>query len=446
MPAVPNLWRPAFAPSGDGQLAYLLDDGDGTVVVSHSGTAASSITAAEPLFQPLYERWRKFGRLLLIDPRGSGSSDPLPPSVSPSVELAANDLFAVLDHAEVEKAWIHGNHAGVLVAIAAATARPERVHGLLLANGWARLLIADDIPWGITKEFSDALIREHGRQFGTGMFAPLMAPSRSGDPEAEQLFVKMERGSSRSQAMLLTTMVQEADVRSLLPKVSVPTIVVHVRDNALVPVQHGRYLAAHIPGAKYVELDGTDHVFIFENTDEVMDEFESFVTGQRPQPRTDRVFATVLFTDIVGSTEQAGRIGDHRWRGRLDAHDRTAAEVVTRRGGAVVKHTGDGVLAIFEAPTRALRAGLDLVARLKADGISVRAGAHAGEIERRGDDVSGIAVHVAQRVCGIAAGGELLVSRGVPDLVLGESFTFTDAGEHTLKGVAGRWQLLRVEP
>jgi class 3 adenylate cyclase len=276
------------------------------------------------------------------------------------------------------------------------------------------------------------------------MFAAMMAPSRAGDPEVKQLFVRIERGSSRAQAMLLTTMAQESDVRALLPTISVPTILVHLRDNAVVPVQHGRYLAEHIPEATYVELDGTDHFYFLQANDEVMDELEAFVTGQRPRPHADRTFAAVLFTDIVGSTEHVGRIGDQRWRTRLDVHDRITAEVVARRGGTVVKQTGDGVLAIFDAPSHALRAGLDLVTRLSLDGIAVRVGVHAGEIERRGDDVSGIAVHVAARVMASAAAGDVMVSSSVPPLVVGSGIEFVDRGEHKLKGVPGTWQLFVV--
>ncbi|MEY2571598.1 MAG: hypothetical protein QOE63_1948 [Acidimicrobiaceae bacterium] len=436
--------RSGYARRGDGQVAYQLEAGEGPVVAVLLGSMAGSVLAVEPLFVAAHDRWRRFSRLLWIDARGTGKSDQAPTDAPASVDDAAADVVAVLDDIGIERAWLHGFHGGAGVAIALTAAHPERVEGLLLVNGWARLVRADDVPWGISQRFSDSVIASHGEQFGTGMFADIAVPSRMGDPEVKQLFVRIEGSSSRSQAIVLTRMIQELDVRDRLAAINVPTIVVHTRGNQMFPVEHGRYLAAHIPGALYAEVEGTDHVYQLQTYDDVMDELEAFVTGVRPLPHADRVFAAVLFTDIVGSTERATTAGDRAWRDKLDRHDQITAEVVGRHGGRVVKSTGDGALATFDVPSRSLRAALELLARLAEHDIPTRAGVHAGEVERRRDDVSGVAVHIAARVGALAGTGELLVSRSVPDLVLGQPFTFTDAGEHTLKGAPGTWQLFSV--
>jgi class 3 adenylate cyclase/pimeloyl-ACP methyl ester carboxylesterase len=382
-----------------------------------------------------YERIERFAKLVLVDPRGTGQSDPLP-STGVTTESATADLVAVLDDAGIDRATLWGFHSGGLIAISTAATHPGRVERLILSNTWARMLRADDQPWGITKEFSDRLIDEHSRRIGEGaMFADAYAPSRRGDAQVAAWFSDIEAGLSRSQAVALTRWAQESDVRDLLPRIVAPTLVVHTAGNRAIEVAHARYLATSIPGAQLVEVPSIDHVFpITEVRDAIVDEVEGFVTGVRPLGRGSRTFAVVLFTDIVGSTRRAAEMGDGSWRLALADHDRVTCEAIERHGGQLVKSTGDGVLALFETPSDAVRAARKLVDELARSTTPVRVGIHAGELERRDDDVAGIAVHVAQRVCSAADEGEIWVSRGFPDLVLGSDLVFVDRGEHELKG------------
>jgi class 3 adenylate cyclase len=235
------------------------------------------------------------------------------------------------------------------------------------------------------------------------------------------------------------------DIRDVLPTVGVPTLVLHRRDNPHFRIDHGRYLASHIKGARFVELPGRDHVFFVGDTSTMLDEIETFLTGVRGGLRADRVLATVLFTDIVGSTEQAARLGDRAWRSLLDSHDQTVAEVIGRYRGRLVKTTGDGVLATFDGPARAIQCACSLRDEVRKLGVDVRAGLHTGEVEVRGDDVGGIGVHIAARVAALAEAGAVWVSRTVTDLVVGSGIKFHDRGEHELKGVPGLWRLFAVD-
>jgi class 3 adenylate cyclase len=236
-----------------------------------------------------------------------------------------------------------------------------------------------------------------------------------------------------------------ADLRSLLPAIQVPTLVLHRRDNAFVPIGHSRFLSEHIPDARMVELEGRDHLAFAGATDELLTEIEEFLTGMRGAPSSDRVLATILFSDIVGSTARAAELGDRRWNELLEDHQHMVARQVRRFGGQLVKDTGDGVLALFDGPGRAIDAGLALRDAARQLGLEVRVGIHAGELERRGDDVSGIAVHIAARVQPLAAPGEVCVSRTVADLVAGSGFVFRDRGRHELKGVPGTWDILAAD-
>jgi class 3 adenylate cyclase len=324
-----------------------------------------------------------------------------------------------------------------LVAINLAASHPERVDRLVLANAWARNLVADDIPWGFTPEFSESLIEQHRRLVGSGeLFADAFVPSRRGDPLVREWFEAIESDISRAQAVELTRWSQEADVRDDLAKVTAPTLVLHNSDNRVVPHQHGEYLASHIPGAQLVLTPGTDHAFmVSDQRGPVLAELEHFLTGTRSAAGTERQFACVVFSDIVGSTPRAAREGDARWRTLLDDHDRVTRTIIEGHGGRVVKSTGDGVLATFDSPSRAVHAAAALVEQLEDSRTPVRAGIHAGEVEWRDDDVAGLAVHLAQRVCGCAGPGEVWVSRGYPDLVSGSDIAFVDRGEHVLKGL-----------
>jgi class 3 adenylate cyclase len=425
-----------YASNGDAQIAYRISDGDGPLLLALSGTVPDLRAREHPMTVDYYERIEGFARLLLFDPRGVGRSDPSPPG-GPTTDGAVEDLHVVVDHAELDRFDLWGFHAGGLTAIAFAATYPERVDRLILSNTWARSLRADDQSWGLTEGFSDALIEEHRRHIGDGqLFADAFVPSRRGDPHVAEWFADIESAISRAQSVELTRWAQTADVRPYLPQIVAETLVVATTRSPVMPIEHSRYLAETIPNARLVEIDGIDHAFpVSDLRDAFVDEIQRFVTGSLPRPQADRVFATLLFTDIVGSTQRADAMGDASWRLTLEDHDRITRETVERYGGDIVKSTGDGVLAVFDAPSRAVRTASDLVRRFEATPTPVRAGLHAGEIERRGDDVAGIAVHLAQRVCSQAGAGEVLVSRGLPDLVLGTGLAFSDRGEHRLRGL-----------
>jgi class 3 adenylate cyclase len=431
-----------YVRSRDGQIAYQMR-GSGPGLASLTGTNPGVALAADPLVATYWERVAGFSRLVVHDPRGTGRSDPLPPGKSPSVQEQAEDLVAVLDAEGLERVFISTLHAGGAVGVAFAVRYPERTQGLFIVNGWARMIRGDGYPYGITRSFSDRLIEAHGEQIGGGMFAEAFSPSRAGDPEVKAFYARIEP-SSRAQAMLLTRMAQELDVRELLGRVTVPTVVMHNRSNTAIPPEHGRYLASEIPGARFIEFEGTDHVVMLENPEPVLIELEAFVTGRRPQSRPDHGFATIVFTDLVSSTARAAEVGDRRWRELIERYERDVAERSRAHGGRIVKTTGDGMLAIFPVPSHAVRcatAYIDVGARI---GLESRVGIHAGEVELRGNDVTGLAVNIGARVCALAKPGEVLATRTVKDLLVGSTFHFVDRGTHALKGVPDSWQLCSI--
>lgn len=435
-----------YARCRDGQLAYVLEDGDGPVVLSLVGTGSTVFSSTLAPAAATFDRVRRYARLLLVEPRGTGRSDPLPPDHVPTTEELVADLVAILDDAGVDKAWVWAVHAGVPLGIALAADHPGRVEGLVLLNGWARLLEADDIPFGISPRLSERVVTMHGEAFGTGVLADMFVPSRRGDPVVKQFVIDLESSLSRAQSMLLTRWAQELDVRDRLGQVRAPALVVHVADNRLIPADHGRYLASRIPDATYVEVPGTDHLPYWQSGEEIGEECEAFITGVRPRPRLDREFAAIVFTDIVGSTELAARMGDRDWRELLDRHDAMVRRQIDRFDGREVKTTGDGFLVTFIGPTPAVRCAKAIRDGAAQLGISVRSGVHTGEVELRGEDIGGIAVHVAQRVASLAGSDEVCTSGTVKDLVFGSGISFEDRGEHELKGVPDRWRVFVVQP
>jgi class 3 adenylate cyclase len=431
-----------YVRSRDGQLAYQVR-GSGPGLASLTGTNPGVALAEDALTAAYWERVAGFCRVVVHDPRGTGRSDPLPPGQPPSVEDQADDLVAVLDDAGLERVFISTFHAGGGVGVTFAVRYPERTEGLFIINGWARMIQGDGYPYGMTRSFSDRLIQAHGEQIGTGMFAEAFSPSRVGDPAVKAFYARIEP-PSRAQAMLLTQMAQELDVRDLLARVTVPTVVMHSRENTAISVEHGRYLASGIPGARFVDLEGTDHVVMLENPEPVLIELEAFVTGERPRSRPDHGFATVVFTDLVSSTARAAQVGDRRWRELIDRYERDITERTSAHGGRIAKTTGDGMLAVFPVPSHAVRCAnalIDVSARID---LQSRVGMHAGEVELRGNDVSGLAVHIGARVCALAEPGEVLATRTVKDVLVGSSLDFVDRGIHTLKGVPDSWQLFSV--
>jgi class 3 adenylate cyclase len=333
------------------------------------------------------------------------------------------------------------------MALLFAAAHPERTRALVLVATYARITACPGYPIGIPTERLYDSVRHLEPKWGTGVGLGGWAPSVAADPRARELFARMQRlGASPGAAMALMSSYMDIDVRPALPLVHAPTLVVHRTGDRMVPASLGRYLADHIDGARMVELPGTDHFWWTEDTDQILGEAEEFLTGARSVPETDRVLASVLFTDIVGSTRRAVELGDREWRLLLNRHDSLAEREVTRHGGRVIKTTGDGVLATFDGPARSVRCAQALSDGAQALGIVLRAGVHTGEVERRGDDIAGLGVNIASRIEALAEPGEILVSRTVTDLVAGSGLDFDDRGEHDLKGVPGRWQLFAARP
>jgi class 3 adenylate cyclase len=433
-----------YAPSGTAQIAYTTI-GSGPPLLWFGGPIPGLVALEQPLIRPHFESLAAFSTLVLLDPRGAGRSDPVLPDEAPTPDSQAADIVAVLDHAQIDHAAVLATHAGGGAAVVLAAEHPERVDGLVLVNCWSRLLEAPDYPFGLDVATHEQLLDMHSDAFGTGMFGQLFSPSRGADDAVRGMYAALESGSSRSQAVLLSRGAQELDVRDRLADVSAPTIVMHSRENTAIPVEHGRYLAAHVPGAELREYPGTDHAYFLADEELVRAAAEQLVTGSVHTRATDRRFAVILFSDLVDSTARAATLGDASWKALLDRHDAALADAAVRHGGRVVKATGDGALVELPMPSAAIDAARAIVAATQRLGLDSRVGIHAGEIEGRGEDVGGIAVHLAARVCGVAMPGSVTVTRTVRDLLIGSRATFVDRGEHSLKGLPEPWHLYELE-
>jgi len=357
-----------------------------------------------------------------------------------------DDLRAVLDAVGSERAaLIATQHAGLMAMLFAST-YPERTSALVLDQAFARRFRADDYPIGMPESSIDQSFQWLLDAWGTGAYVDLVAPDKAGDPQLRTWAAKLERHSaSPSAAAAMIRMLRGVDARQILSSIRVATLVIH-RKEGRVPVDHGRFLAEHIPGARYLEVPGSTQVWPFaDDRLEIMDEVEEFLTGVRPTHEPDRVLATILFTDIVDSTKQAAERGDRAWRELLGRHRELVRRQLERHRGREVATTGDGFLATFDGPARAVRCAAALVDTSRPLGIEIRTGLHTGEIELMGGgDVGGIAVHIGARVSALAGSGEVLVSSTVKDLIAGSGIEFEDRGEHALKGVPGEWRLFAV--
>ena len=394
----------------------------------------------------LAEGWRRIAstnRSILFDPRGTGGSDRVPLDVLPTWEEWAEDLGAVLDAAGSETAVLIANiEAGALALLFAAT-HPERVKGLVLINTAARFLVDDDYPIGYAPEALESLLLLIAQGWGTVEFVALTSPGWAWDNQLITSLARQLRASAtpRAAAAHYGYLLRHLDVRSTLGLVQAPALVMHVRENPIIPIELGRYLAEHIAGARFVEIPGGDlglpHPVVF-------DEIIEFLTGERPEVEVDRVLTTIMFTDIVKSTDHAVSLGDQRWRSLLDNHDRFVRDQLRRFRGNEIKHTGDGFMASFDGPARAIGCAQATIDATQKLGIELRVGLHTGECEIRGDDLGGLAVHLAARIGAAAGPKDILVSRTVKDLVAGSGIEFDDRGEHELKGVPGSWSLFAV--
>jgi pimeloyl-ACP methyl ester carboxylesterase len=391
------------------------------------------------------ERLASFSRLITFDPRGTGLSDPVPLDALPTLEEWMEDVRAVCDAAGAERPVLMGfGGAGPMCILYAAT-YPDRVSALVLHETCARARRADDYPVGVPDAVADAFLAFVRDHWGTSEWFDIVAPSTASDPHLRAAMARVLRlSASPGAAVVMMNMVVDVDVRAVLPTIRVPTLVVHRRDDTLMPVGHGRYLAEHIPGARFVEVPGRDYVYLVGDTTPVLDEVQEFLTGVREQAIPDRVLLTVLFTDIGDSTRLATELGDRGWRDVLESHHAAVRRQLERFRGREVDTAGDGFFATFDGPARGIRCAQAIVDAVRPLGLSVRAGLHTGECEVIGDKVGGIAVHVGARVAAKAEPGEVLVSGTVRDLVAGSGIPFTERGRHALKGLPGEWLLCAV--
>jgi class 3 adenylate cyclase len=436
-----------YARSGDFNIAYQVI-GDGPLDLLHIPGLISHLDIAweYPRYRRFMERLAGFARVIVYDKRGSGLSDPV--TEPPSVEERIDDSRAVMDAVGLERAAVFGCSEGASLATFFAAAYPDRVTHAILYGAFARIVPdPPDYPWTVlgaqTLDEAMAAYRESLRYWGEGTMLTLLAPSLF-RTEEQAWWGRYERAAmSPRSAVTLMLANLELDMREVLPVVRVPTLVLH-RDGDMLPVGGGRYVAEHIPGARFVEMHGDDHWPWVGDPDEVCDHVEEFLTGHRSPAPIDRVLATVMFTDIVGSTERASELGDRRWRELLDEHERLTRAELERHQGQEVKTTGDGVLATFDGPARAIRCATSLASATESLGLPVRVGLHTGECERRNGDIGGIAVHIGARVMAEAGPGEVLVSRTVKDLTVGSDIDFEERGVRELKGVPGEWELFAV--
>jgi class 3 adenylate cyclase len=435
-----------YASDGDVRIAYqVFGAGDLDLLFSTGGNIPIDIGWEDRGFERFMRRLGSFSRVVIYDSRAWGASRTTV-DVSPTVEGWADDLRLVLDTVGVERAAVVGHYAGAVMSTFFAAAHPDRVSKLVLIEASARMLRAPDFPIGMPAHARDRMIDGYVRGYGTGSDVSWNAASRAGDERFRRWWARCQRmANGPVGAGTYWRELTSRDMRAVLPALRVPTLVLHRKADPLVRVEHGRYLAEHIPDARFVELEGEDHQFFVGDTEPMLDEIELFLTGAAASAEPDRMLASVLFTDIVGSTDMAAALGDRRWREVLDRHDALTQEEVARFRGRVIKTTGDGALATFDGPARAIRCAVSLRDAVAQAGVELRAGIHTGEVEQRGGDIGGIAVHLAARVQALAGPGEVLVSRTVADLVAGSGIAFGDRGEHELKGIPGSWRLLAVE-
>jgi len=435
-----------FAPSPGGQIAYQVV-GDGPIdLLFHPGPSNLDVVWENPALERLLRRLVSFSRLIMCNRRGTGLSDPMPMGAPPTIEEWATDLTWVLDAAGSDRAALLATEVGGLSVPLFAATHPERTLSLALINCFATLRRTDDYPWGLPAEAIDRFLEAYTSQHGSGANLKALAPELAQDERFRDWFARLERLSmNRATAEVATKLMLNMDLRGVLSTIKVPTLVISHTDSAWIRPGHGRYIAEHIPNARFVERPGFWGLFWIHDVDWVLDEVETFFTGTKGAPSLDdRVLATVLFTDIVGSTERAAEIGDQRWRWLLDEHDAIMRREIERYRGRPVKSTGDGYLATFDGPARAIRCAVAITEAVRGLGVEVRTGLHTGEVELRGEDVGGIAVHIAARVMAEAGPSEVLVSGAVPPLVAGSGIEFSDRGVQPLKGVPGDWRLFSV--
>lgn len=435
---MPPLTR--YTKSGDVHIAYQVFGG-GPVDLVFAPPFVSHVENYwdEPDFARWLHRLGSYARVAMFDKRGTGMSDRI--NELPGLDQRMDDVRAVMDAVGMDRAALLGiSEGGPLTAFFAAT-HPDRCRALVLYGSFARFA-----SWLPTAEALEAFLAYIDRDWGSGKSLGMFAPSRQSDPAFQNWWGRFERlGASPAAAIALMRMNSQIDITDIVSTIRVPTLVIHRTNDVTINVEGGRFLAEHIPGARYVEVPGTDHIpFVGDNAAEIADLIEEFLTGSKAAVSADRVLATVLFTDIVGSTELAARVGDRRWRDTLDGYYAAARRELTRFRGREIDTAGDGFFAAFDGPARAIRCARATSEAVRELGIEIRVGVHTGECEVIGEKIGGIAVHIGARVAGRANVNEILVSSTVKDLVAGSGIQFEDRGVHVLKGVPGEWRLFAV--
>jgi class 3 adenylate cyclase len=437
-----------YVRNGDVHIAFQVSGSSPSDLVwMPSWTSHLEMMWEDRLIPAFVSKLTRFARVVMFDRRGVGLSDPVSPALMPGIEAWVDDVGVVLDAADSQSAFVAAADVASFIAILYAAAHPERTRGLILVNGTACIRRRPDYPAGLpdalAEGFMDAMEKGWGREGAVNV--ELIDPSAGEDPSLRAWLSRYQRATASPGTMLaMTRLLMETDVRGVLDSIRVPTLVIHRADDAYLRVGHGRFLAEHIPNATYVELAGRDHSPEIGDTTAILAAIEEFVTGEPAVVDPDRVLATVLFTDIAESTQRAAGLGDRRWATLLERHDQIVARQVSRFGGRIVKSTGDGVLALFDGPARAVQCAVAIRDALRSIELSVRTGVHIGEIELKDDDVAGIAIHIAARISALAPAGEIYVSRTVRDLVAGSQIHFEDLGSLSLRGIPEPWQVLRV--
>ena len=429
-----------YAKSGDVRIAYqVVGEGPFDLVFVPGFISNLDVAWEEPYRARVWTRLAAFARLIMFDKRGTGLSDR---TVGvPTLEERMDDVRAVMDAVGSQQAALFGISEGGAMSVLFAATYPERIRALVLYGTYGHFL-----SWVIPPDMIDAALARLEKNWGTGESLRLFAPSVASDETFKLSWARFERlGASPSAVVALMRMNSEIDVRPILPSIRVPTFIIHRQGDVRVNVEAGRFMARQIPNAKYLELPGSDHLLWTGETERVLDAVEEFLTGSRSAIESDRVLATVLFTDIVNSTKRAETIGDRAWHDVLDRHNSLVRREISRHRGHEVRTMGDGFLATFDGPARSIRCALAINEGVEALGLQVRAGLHTGEVEMADDDLSGIAVHIASRVATMAKPGQVLVSNTVRDLVAGSNIRFHDEGSHSLRGLTESVRLFAAE-